>query len=241
MGTINTDISQRQAALAAGIAYVIIFFLTPYTWVESLIVMGDAATTASNVKASESLFRLAIASWIIVLVFDAVVAWALYYFFERVNKGLSLLAAWFRLLFVAIFGTNMLNWIHALQLIAGGENLTYIETDQLQAQALLFFAAYEYGANIAFVFFGSHIAVLGYMILKSDFIPRILGVFLIVASVGYLIDSFASILSANYVNDKMAFWLIVVTPAVIAEISLTLWLVLKGGKLSTVHTFKVGK
>ena len=136
-GTIHTDISQRQAALAAGFAYVIVFFLTPYTWVESLIVMGDAATTASNVKASESLFRLAIASWFIVLVFDAVVAWALYYFFERVNRRLSLLAAWFRLLFVAIFGTNMLNWIHALQLIVGGENFTYIETDQLQAQALL--------------------------------------------------------------------------------------------------------
>jgi len=134
-------------------------------------------------------------------------------------------------LFVAIFGINMLNWLNALQLIVSAGDFAAIETDQLQAQAMLFFGAYEYGANIAFVFFGIHIAVLGYLVLKSDFMPRILGVLLIVASVGYFIDSFASFLSSNYANNEVAFWLIVAVPAVIAEFSLTLLLLLKGGKV----------
>ncbi len=225
------NLSQRKAALAAGLGYLIVFFLTPYTWVESLILPGDAATTAGNIMASEPLFRLAIVSWLIVLASDAVVAWALYHFFEPVSRSLSLLAAWFRLLFVAIFGGNMLNWLNALQLVVGADDLTAIGTGPLQAQALLFFGAYEYGANVAFVFFGIHIALLGYLVIKSDFIPRILGVLLITASIGYFIDSLASILSPEYVSNEAAFWLIVATPAVIAEGSLTIWLLLTGGKV----------
>lgn len=231
------DISQRRAALAAGFGYLIVFFLTPYTWVESLILPGDAATTASNIMASELLFRLAIASWLIVLVADAVVAWALYYFFQPVSKSLSLLAAWFRLMFVAIFGSNLLNWLNALQLVVGADDLTAIETGPLQAQALLFFGAYEYGTNVAFVFFGIHIALLGYLVIKSDTIPRVLGVLLIIASIGYLIDSLASFLSSEYVNNEVAFWLFVATPAIIAEGSLTIWLLLRGGKV--VHRSQV--
>ena len=226
-----TDISPRKVALVAGFGYLIIFILTPYTWVESLIVFGDAATTARNIMASEPLFRMSIVCWLIVLVSDAIVAWALYYFFKPVDNRLALLAAWFRLLFVAIFGVNMLNWVNALQLIVGASDFGVIKTDQLQAQAMLFFGAYEYGANIAFVFFGMHIIVLGYLVLKADFMPRIIGILLIVASVGYFIDSFASFLSPTYAKNEMAFWLVVAIPAILAELSLTLWLLFKGGKI----------
>ena len=87
---------------------------------------------------------------------------------------------------------------------------------------------------IAFIFFGVHIAILGYLIVKSGFVPRILGSLLILASTGYFIDSFASFLSSDYVANEIAFWLIVVIPAVIAEFSLTLWLLLKGGKVQQI-------
>ncbi|MCH8105108.1 MAG: DUF4386 domain-containing protein [Proteobacteria bacterium] len=226
-----TDLSPRKAALVAGFGYLVVFILTPYSWVESLIVFGDAATTASNIMASEFLFRMSIACWLIVLASDVVVAWALYYFFKPVNSSLALVSAWFRLLFVAIFGINMLNWVNALQLIVGAGDFAAIETDQLQAQAMLFFGAYEYGANIAFVFFGVHIAILGYLVLKAGFMPRIFGILLIVASVGYFIDSFASFLFPAYAKNEVAFWLIVAVPAILAELSLTLWLLFKGGKV----------
>lgn len=227
----GADISQRRAAIAAGLGYLIVILLTPYAWVDSLIVPGDAPETAINVLASETLFRWSIATWLVVLASDAVTAWALHYFFYPVHKGLSLLAAWFRLTFVAIFGNNMLNWLNALQLLAEFDNFAAIGTQHIQAQALLFFGAYEYGANVAFVFFGIHIALLGYLVIKSDFMPRILGVLLIAASIGYFVDSFASILSSDYVNNELAFWMIVALPALVAEGSLTIWLLWKGGKV----------
>lgn len=226
------DMSLRKAALVAGLGYLVVFILTPSFWVESLFVPADAAATASNILASELLFRMGIASWLIVLVFDAVVAWAIYYLLEPVNRSLSLLAAWFRLVYVAIFGFNMLNWLNALQIIGGANDFTVFETGQRQAQMMQFFDAYGYGTNIAFVFFGIHIAILGYLVFKSDFIPQIIGGLLMVASVGYLIDSFASFLSFNYANNDAAFVLIVAVPAVIAELSLTLWLLIRGRKSS---------
>ena len=109
----------------------------------------------------------------------------------------------------------------AVQLLGGTDD----------SQMMLFLSAHDYGVNIAFVFFGIHIAVLGYVIFKSGYLPRILGVLLMVASVGYLIDSFASILSSDYANNETLFIIFIAVPAVISELSLTLWLLLKGVNL----------
>lgn len=225
-----TEISQRKAAIISGFAYLIIFFVTPHAWVDRLIVAGDAATTFANLSASESLFRVGIACWLVVLVADTVVAWALYYFFKPLNRGLSLLASWFRLLFVAVFGINMLNWLNILYLLAASDYLTAFDTSQLEAQVMMYYEAYNYGANISFIFFGVHIGIIGYLVLKSDYIPQVLGVLLIIAFVGYLIDSFASFLSSGYANNEAAFWIVVALPAFISEFSLAIWLLLKGGK-----------
>ena len=223
------NISLRKAALVAGFGYLVIFiFGINFGVVEGFIVPGDAATTASNIMTSESLFRLGIAGLIIVLLADAVVAWALYIFLKPVSKSLSLLTAWFRLLYTAIFGITLLYLFNVLQLLSGADYLTVFEPNQLHAQAMLSLNAYQYGFNIGYVFFGLHIFGLGYLIFKSDYIPRILGALLIIASVGYLIDSFASVLSSNYANNEALFLLIVAVPAIIAELSLTLWLLIKG-------------
>jgi len=215
----TAETSPNMYARIAGFGYLIVFILGFFgVFVESFIVPGDAATTASNIKASELLFRMGIASWLIVLAADAVIAWALYVLLVPASKALSLLAAWFRLVFVAIFGINMLNRLIALQLISGADD----------SQMMLFLNAHNYGVNIAFVFFGIHIAILGYVVFKSEYIPRILGVLLIVASVGYLIDSFASILSSNYAGNETLFIIFIAVPAVVSELSLTLWFLLKG-------------
>lgn len=95
---------------------------------------------------------------------------------------------------------------------------------------MLFLNPYDYGFKIAFVFFGIHILGLGYLILKSDYVPRILGIFLVIASVGYLVNSFASILSASYAGNETLFLLFVALPALIGEYSLTFWLLIKGRK-----------
>jgi hypothetical protein len=225
------DISLRKAAIVAGFGYLPVFILGGFANFSNFIVPEDAATTVNNIMASESLFRTYIASWVIVLTFDTVVAWALYVLLKPVNKSLSLLAAWFRLVFVAIFGSALVNLLSVLPLLSGADYLTVFEPNQLQALAMSLVNAYAYGVNISFVFFGLHVFFLGYLIFKSDYIPRILGVLLIVASLGYLIDSFASFLSSNYANNEALFFLFVAVPAIIAELSLTLWLIFKGAKI----------
>ncbi len=225
------DISPRKAALVAGLGYLIVFILgilSSFIALENLIVRGDAAATANNILASELLFRIGIASGVVLLVADAVIAWALYIFLKPVNESLSLLASWFRLLFVAIAGITLLNLLFVLLLLSGAEYLSVFETGQLQAQVMFLFNAHAFGMSLSWVFFGLHIFLLGYLIFKSSYIPRILGVLLMVASLGYQIDSFASFLSSNYANNEALFIVFVAVPAIIAEFSLTLWLLIKG-------------
>ena len=163
-------------------------------YVPSLIVPGDAATTANNIMANEWQFRLGILGFIIMVVFDVVVAWALYVLLKPVNKSLSLFAAWFRLVNATIFGIALYNIISVLQLLSGADYLTAYETGQLHAQVMLFLDAFNHTWLIGLVFFGVHLFVLGYLIFRSGYIPRILGILLIIAALAYLIDSFANFL-----------------------------------------------
>jgi hypothetical protein len=226
-----TDMSPRKAARVAGLGYLIIIILGIFAelFVRSkLIVPGDAATTANNIAASEWLFRIGIASDLIMLTFDVVVALALYVLLKPVHKSLALLAAWFRLVHATIYGITLLALFFVLQLLSGADYVTVFGADQLHALVLLFLNAHGTGYRIGLVFFGVHCVFLGYLVFKSGYLPRILGVLLICASLGYLIDSFANFLLPNYANYEAIFLLIVAVPAIIAELSLSLWLLLKG-------------
>jgi len=225
------DISLRKAALIAGLGYLAVFIFASYAGADSVSTgPGVSVTTAIDNMANEALFRSGIASWLIVLLADVVVAWALYVLLKPVNKSLSLLAAWFRLIFTAIAGIALLNLLIALQLSKGADYLSVFTADQLQAQAILFLNAYSDLTLIAWVFFGLHILGLGYLIFKSRYIPKILGVLLMVAFVGYMIDSFGSVLSSSYANNEVGFIVFIAIPAIVAELSLTIWLLYKGGK-----------
>ena len=223
------DVSLRQAAVLAGLGYLIVFiFGFANIRREKLTVRGDAATTASNIVASESRFRAGTASWIVVLVADVVVAWALYVFLKPVSESLSLLTAWVRLVYVAIAAIAVVNLLSAVGLLTDADESEGFRADQRNAQAMLFLRSYDFGFNVGFVFFGLHILGLGYLIVRSDYIPTVLGVLLIVASVAYLIDSFACFLSSSYGRNE-AHSLVFAIPAIISELSLTVWLLIWGG------------
>ena len=232
MSNTSTSISPRQAALIAGFAYLAVFIVTSFAQfaLEKIIVQGDAAATAKNIMDSELLFRLGIAAWIIVLLSDAVVAWALYLFLKPVNDALALLAAWFRLLFVAIFAVSFFNLFAVMELLSGTAILAALEPVQLHAQITPFLAAYEIAVHISFVPFGLHIFVVGYLIFKSGSMPRILGILLMTAAVGYQIDSFGNFISSAYGANEIYFIIFVAIPAVVSELWLTLWLLVKAGK-----------
>lgn len=224
------DLSLRGAALIAGLGYPVVFiFGFANVRRDKLVVRGDAAATANNIVASESRFRVGIASWMVMLAADLVVAWALYVFLKPVSESLSLLTAWVRLVYVAVAAIAVVNLLSVLEVLTSPNDSEAFQPDQVNAQAMRFLSSYDFGFNVGYVFFGLHILGLGYLIVRSDYIPKVLGVLLIVASVGYLIDSFASFLSSDYANNEALFFVFVAVPAIISELSLTVWLLLWGG------------
>lgn len=228
------DISPRKAARVAGLLYLIIIIagiFAEFFVRQSLIVPGDAVATADNIMASEGLFRLGIAGDLIMIMSDVTLAVVFYVLLKPVSSSLSLLAAFFRLAQAAILGINLLNLFFVLQLLSGADYLTVFGADQLDALVLLFLNGHSIGYAIGLVLFGLSLLVLGYLVFKSGYFPRILGVLLIVASLGYLIDSFASFLLPNYDDYETIFALVVFLPAFIGELSMCLWLLVKGVKV----------
>lgn len=187
-----------------------------------LIVSGDATATAKNIMASESLWRLGFAGELIVLVCDVALALILYVLLRPVNENLALLAAFFRLVFVAIYGITGLTHVAALLLVGGADYLKAFEPHQLQALALLSLTLHEYGYAIALVFFGIHCFFLGYLIFRSGYFPKALGILLTIGSLGYLVNSFAIFLAPAFATTAL------LLPGGVAELSLCLWLIVMG-------------
>jgi len=186
-----------------------------------LIVAGDAGTTAQNIMASESLFRLGIVSNLLVQVINIFVVLALYRLLKSVNRNMALLMVIFILLGVPIAMLNELNHIAALVLLGSPAYLKGFTADQLNALVSLFLEAHKQGINIASIFWGLWLFPMGYLVFKSGFLPRILGILLIIGCFGYLIDSFAAfLLSNNQVSIALfTFW---------GEVLFPLWLLIKG-------------
>ena len=219
----------KRYARVAGLLYLIIILCAGFSEgvVRSgLIVPGDATMTAENIVASEGLFRLGFVADLIAFMCDAAVAVLLYVLLKPVSKTISLLAAAFRLIAHPAIGTiNLLNHFAALQFLGGENYLKVFEPQQLHALALFFLERHGYGYLVAGAFFGVHCFLLGYLLFKSDLFPRPLGILMVVAAFGYLIESFGNFLFPSH-EDALA-WVVGV-PAVFGEVSLTLWLLIKG-------------
>jgi hypothetical protein len=233
MATRIADMSPRKAARVAGFGLLLMTMVAMLSEVvfgfQRFIVPGDAATTATNIMANEMLFRSGISGSLIVLLLDFVVAWALYVLLKPVNKSLSLLMAWGRLIFTTIKSIILAIPFIILELISGADYLSIFEIEQLQALGLPFLInGYNYGSSIGYVFFGVHIFVLGYLVYKSGYIPRNLGVLLIISSLGYLIDHFGKFLVPQY---GAIITMVTFLPALMGEIPFMLWLLLKGIKV----------
>jgi hypothetical protein len=192
---------------------------------QSLSVAGDASTTANNIMASEGLFRISIASYLIILFLDVVVALALYIVLNPVNKPLALLAAVFRLIYTTIRGVSEVLYFIVLILLSGADYLTVFTPVQLHALVSVLLNADS--IPIGWIFFGIHLFFLGYLVFKSGYFPRILGVLLIIASFAYLLENSAIILLSNYADYEAIITLIIFLPAFIGEMALSLWLLLK--------------
>jgi hypothetical protein len=219
--------SPLAVARTAGVLYLVIFALGLFSELlvrARLIESGDAATTAENILGSESLFRIGFAADLTVFLADAAVAVLLYVLLRPVSTTLALVAAAFRLVQTAILGLNLLNHYMALQILTG-DAYAGLGRDEREVLAFSYLDAHTYGYLIGLVFFGLHLAVIGYLVFRSGYLPRFLGVLLALASVGYVVDSFSFFLVAGYDGALSP---IVLAPAVVAELATILWLIRKG-------------
>jgi len=221
MTTRTAETSPLIIARVAGFLYLLVVPLGIFSiYVSSrLTVPEDAATTASYITANELLFRLSIVSDILAPLVLILVVLFLYKLLKPVNQYMAWLMVIFLLLGVAIALLSKLNQFAALQLLSGADYLKVFTTEQLQALALLFLHLHDRGGTIAFIFWGLWLFPLGYLVFKSGFFPRILGVLLIMSGFGYVIDSFATFLGYEVNIGLFTAW---------GELLFILWLLITG-------------
>ena len=221
--------SIKTTARAAGILYLMIIIFAGFSagYVRSgIIVPGNAEATATNIMASEGLFRIGFVSDLIAFLTDAAVAVLLFVLLRPVSKTLSLLAAALRLLaHPAIAAINLLNHFIPLLLLGNADYLSAFQSEQLNAMVMIFLDAHTTGYLIAGAFFGVHLLLLGWLLFRSDLFPGILGILVFIASLGYLTESFGNFLVPGH--ESVFAWIVAI-PAVIGELSFALWLVIKG-------------
>lgn len=190
-------ISRRTMALIAGVGLLLMAVLAPlahFGVLENLVVPGDASTTVSNIVADEGLFRLAIATLLVVTFLDIVVAWALYVLFKPVNESLALLVGWLRLAAPAVFAVALANLVDVANLVRTATTAT-LQSEQLGTQVMASLASFDTGWKaMSLAIFGLHLLGLGYLLFRSVDFPKFLGLLVVVAGAGYLADSFTRIL-----------------------------------------------
>jgi len=210
-----TDISLRTAAMVAGVGLLLMAILSPIAYLnifQSLVKFDHAALTAQNILNSMGAFRTCILLLFSAAILDIVVAWALYILLLPANKNLSALAAWLRVIYAGIFIFAISKLYVALQVITADGT-----------QAMSFLKAFQSIWDKGLILFGFHLLVLGYLAFKSGYIPKWLGVFLVLASVGYIIDGFGKTLSPDYNLNVAQF-------TFVGEVLLIFWLLWKGFK-----------
>jgi len=221
--TNKEKMNPNRAARIAGILYVIpwVLSLAGFFIRQSLVVPGDVAATANNIMASESLFRLSIVGDLVVQTLFIFLVLVLYKLLKPVNKNHAVLMVILFLVSVPITMLNELNQIAALLLLSGADYLTPFTVAQLQALVPLFSDLHEYGIHIAYIFWGLWLFPLGYLVYKSGFLPRILGILLMISCIGYLIDFYTFFLFPDFglAVNLVTGW---------TELLLCLWLLIKG-------------
>jgi hypothetical protein len=174
---------------------------------------------------SETLFRLSLAGEVLTCVCDAALAIVLYVLFRPVSRNLSLLAAAQRLTFAGVYAVSKLLLVAALVLLSGAEYLSAFGQQQLHALAYQSLRLHSLGYGMSLTFFGVHCVVLGWLVYRSGYAPRALGVLLAIAGVGYFAHSLTQMLAPSLAASLFP-WIIL--PAFPAELWLALWLIVKG-------------
>lgn len=218
----------RRLSRVAGALYLAIFVLYPLsTGVRSILVVpGDAATTAANIAASESLFRWGLAGEASVVLIEVALAGVLYALLRPVSRAVSLAAAFARAgEGVVMAAGNVMTGIVTLVMVGGAGYLTAFGVEQRDALGLAFQDVNGQVVLLWGLFFGLHLVLLGWLVHRSGYLPRLIGVLLAVAGVGYLAQSFGVLVAPGLAGALEAVVLVLAIPG---ELVFAAWLLFRG-------------
>jgi hypothetical protein len=221
--------STKKAARRAGLLYVLTSIPAPFCliYIPSLLVVpGDAAATANKIRTSELLFRVGIAGELVCATGFIFVVLALYRLLKGVDKSQALLMITLILISIPIWFLSVLNDLAALALLGRPGFLSAFEPQQLDALAMAFLNMHDSGILLAQIFWGLWLIPFGLLVFKSGFLPRILGVFLIIACFGYLSDSFTSLVLPSYSHIVSRYAMVLN----LGELPIIFWLLIMGAK-----------
>jgi hypothetical protein len=224
--------SINKLARAAGFLYLITIITGGFAEAfvrEGLTVPGDAVATAHNILASEQMYRFGFVADLVCLISGTILSLIFYVLFKPVNRRLSLLALIFSIVAGAVMAVNLLNQLAPLLLLHKPVYLKAFTIEQLQTLSLFFLNLQEQGYGISLLLFAFYFPLIGYLVYKSDFLPRILGIIYTLAGVGYLMNSLSMFLFPHLSSYLFPY---VLLPAFIGESSMCIWLLVKGVNIS---------
>ncbi len=232
----NTNKKTARSAGFLYLSFIVFSAIANAVGRKGIIIDGDAAATAANIIAKGMLFRIGFVSDLLSALLFLLTAWALYALLKQMNRTLALLFLLLNICGVAMQCFSMILLYAALPLVSGGGYLDAFTTDQLNAQAMFFLGLYKAGFTSAQLFYGAWLFPLGYLVFKSGFLPRILGIVLMLHCAFWLMTTlqfflFPGFEAITYISWPLGF---------IAEFGLTLWLLIMGAKEPKPASIEVG-
>lgn len=215
-------------ARIVGVLYLLLFFLGPVAFFmgrTGVVVPGDPSATVENILASESMFRLGMTAETIIVLIEIVVSALLYALFKPVSLPVSLAAALARFGQAMLQAVNLFTAVPALLVLGGASYLTVFEPDQMSAFVQLFLETNAFIIIIWGLLFGFHLLLLSYLVYRSGFLPKFLGVLLALGGIGYLAQSYGHLLVPQYDGILSTVVLVLSIPG---ELAFTIWLLWKG-------------
>jgi hypothetical protein len=177
------------------------------------------------------LFRLGIGADMFVFIMELILTVMLYQMLKMVNKTISLIALFSRLAMGIVMGLNLLNYTIPLLLLSGSNYLDVFSLEELQSLSLLFLNIHQYGVYVWGLFFAIHLVFLGYLIYKSNYVPKIMGILMMVGSLGYIGESLMELTFSK--NEIVSTGIVIsLIASVLGELSFAIWLLVTGGNLT---------
>lgn len=229
-------LTPRQVSLIAGLSIVLMAICAgfSYGFVHASLILKDNPTeTLNRISQSLNLFQMEIIGWFIILLLDVVVSWALYVFLKKLGNPLALIVPGLRLLYASILGIALAHLIAIALLIDKGNQGLSISIESLENQLVYHLNSFDRIWSLGLILFGFHLLALSYGILKSNFIPKILGLLVGIASLSYiLVHSLRSFLP-QLETVTLTLESLLSLPMALGELTLALWLILRGGRNSS--------